>query len=78
MVGSRRLTVPRIAVQHDALDGVLQSGMLVPAGDLVSHTLPITPHVRKDRPNCGSQDGRNMTMCAVPEGGKVTDLIAAP
>ena len=36
MVGSRRLTVPRIAVQHDALDGLLQSGVLVHAGDLVA------------------------------------------
>jgi hypothetical protein len=36
MVGSRRLTVLRIAVQHDALDGVLRSGVLVPAGDLVA------------------------------------------
>jgi hypothetical protein len=36
MVGSRRLTVPRISVHHDALDGVLQAGVLVPAGDLVA------------------------------------------
>ena len=36
MVESRRLTVPQINVQHDALDEVLQSGVLVRAGDLVA------------------------------------------
>lgn len=36
MVASRRLSVPQIDVQHDALDGVLQAGVLVPAGDLVA------------------------------------------
>jgi hypothetical protein len=36
MVASRGLSIPRIEVQHDALDGVLQSGVLVPAGDLVT------------------------------------------
>jgi hypothetical protein len=36
MVASRRLSVAQIDVQHDALDGVLQAGVLVPAGDLVA------------------------------------------
>ena len=36
MVESRRLTVPQINVRHDALDAVLQSGVLVRAGDLVA------------------------------------------
>jgi hypothetical protein len=36
MVGSRRLTVPQINVQHDAVDALLQSGVLVRAGDLVA------------------------------------------
>jgi hypothetical protein len=36
MVASRRLSVPQIDVQHDALDGVLQAGVLVLAGDLVA------------------------------------------
>lgn len=36
MVACRRLSVPQIDVQHDALDGVLQAGVLVLAGDLVA------------------------------------------
>lgn len=36
MVASRRLSVPQIDVQHDALDGVLQAGVLVRAGDLIA------------------------------------------
>src|SRR5208282_1106267 len=36
MVECRRLTVPQIDVQHDALDDILQRGVLVRAGDLVA------------------------------------------
>jgi hypothetical protein len=36
MVANRRLNVPQIDVRDDALDGVLQAGVLVPAGDLVA------------------------------------------
>jgi hypothetical protein len=36
MVETRRLTVPQIDVKHDGVDGVLQAGVLVRAGDLVA------------------------------------------
>ena len=36
MVECRRLIVPQINVQHDALDDVLQTGVLIRAGDLVA------------------------------------------
>ena len=36
MVQCRRLTVPQINVQHDALDDILQTGVLIKAGDLVA------------------------------------------
>jgi hypothetical protein len=36
MVQSRRLTVPQINVQHDALDDVMKTGVLIRAGDLVA------------------------------------------
>lgn len=36
MAERRRLNVPRMTVAHDDLDGVLHSGVLVEAGDLVS------------------------------------------
>jgi hypothetical protein len=36
MVNARRLTVPQVSVQHDDLDQVLSSGVLVRAGDLVA------------------------------------------
>ena len=36
MVQCRRLTVPQINVRHDALDDILQTGVLIKAGDLVA------------------------------------------
>ncbi|RUL79929.1 ATP-binding protein [Dyella choica] len=36
MVASRRLSIPQVEVDHDALDDVLQAGVMVKAGDLVA------------------------------------------